>query len=82
MMTNLFFIIFGIVFADLALSIIIRHKEIWNCSLQHYNASDSKFLDILRRPNKFSYYLNLLLIWPLVALISFVCIYIRFDQGF
>jgi len=74
-MTNWFLIISGVFLVVLAFSIIIRHKTIWKCSLEHYEVPASKILDVLRRPSKESYYLNLFLIWPLVMLIGFVAAY-------
>lgn len=75
MMANALFIVFGMFLTATASWIIIRHEVIWNCSLKHYNAPDSRFLDILKRPNKLSYSLNVFLIWPLIALIGLMCIY-------
>jgi hypothetical protein len=79
-MTGWYLIITGMLLALLALSIELRHKSIWEYSLERYKAPSSKLIDRLRRPNILSYRLNVYLIWPLVFVIGLVCIYIGYGQ--
>ena len=75
-MTGWLLILAGTVCAMLALYAELNHKSIWARSMRTYSNSDSTLIQTLIRPNKISYYANLLIVLPVVFALAIWCVVI------
>lgn len=73
-MTGTLYIAIGIGLMVLSLYIELRHKHIWESCKPKRRRLSSGFIGYVTRPNKFSYAMNIYLIWPAMFTLGVFCV--------